>query len=88
MIISKKKFEEEVYKRMHEIDFQERTDDKLYRLEEETNNLRHIINRLEDRINSLEDRLTVPRPQPYIVTPSWTGTDPVDHTVTTAQGVN
>lgn len=85
---SKKEFENAVYERMSEIDFRGKTEEKLYRLEEEVNSLRHVVNRLEDRINSLEDRLTVPQPQPYIVKPSWTGTDPVDHTPYSACGGN
>lgn len=78
---SKKEFENAVYERMSEIEFRSKTDEKLYRLEEEVNNLKHHINRLEDR-------LTITQPQPYIVTPTWTGTDPVDHTPTTAWGGN
>lgn len=78
---SKKAFDEEVYKRMNEIDFQGRTNDKLYRLEEEVNNLKY-------RISRLEDRFTTPQQQPYIVNPSWTGANPVDHTPYTAWGGN
>ena len=78
---SKKAFEEEVYKRMNEIDFRGKTEERLYRLEEQVRNLEHHIERLEDR-------LTVPQPQPYIVNPSWTGTDPVDHTPYSAWGGN
>lgn len=86
---SKKQIEEEVYKRIADMKFRDETEGKLYRLEEEVNNLRHVVNRLEDRINSLEDRLTVPQPQPFIIKPSWTGTDPIDHTpYTTAWGGN
>ena len=70
---SKKQIEEEVYKRIADMKFRDETEGKLYRLEEEVSNLRHIINRLEDR-------LTVPQPQPCIVKASWTGTDPVDYT--------
>ena len=70
---SKKAFEEKVYERMNEIDFRTKTDERLYKMEESLNELRR-------RINMIEDRLTVPQPQPYIVNPSWTGTDPVDHT--------
>ncbi len=76
---SKKEFENAVYERMNEIDFRGKTEEKLYRLEEQVRNLEHHINRLEDR-------LTVPQPQPYIVTPTWTGADPVDHTPNTAWG--
>lgn len=85
---SKKQIEEEVYKRMADIKFRDETEGKLYRLEEEVNNLRHVANRLEDRINRLDDRLTVPQPQPYIATPTFTGTDPVDHTPNSAWGGN
>ena len=77
---SKKAFDEEVYKRISENEERERNYERMYRLEEEVNFLRQAVNRLEDRINRLEDRLTVPQPQPYIVKPSWTGTDPIDNT--------
>lgn len=76
---SKKEFENAVYERMSEIDFRGKTEEKLYRLEEQVRNLEHHINRIEDR-------LTVPQPQPYLVNPSWTGTDPGDHTVYTTAG--
>ena len=64
---------------MNVISFRSKTNEKLYRLEEEVNDLKHHINRLEDK-------LTVA--QSFIVNPTWTGTDPVDHTPTTAWGGN
>ena len=76
---SKREFENMVNERIYEIDFRSKTEEKLYRLEEELNNLKHHINRLEDR-------LTAPAPTPYIVTPTWTGADLVDHAPNTAWG--
>lgn len=76
---SKKEFENAVYDRLSEIDFRGKTEERLFRLEEQVRNLEHHINRLEDR-------MTVPQPQPYIVNPSLAGTDPVDHTVYTTAG--
>ena len=76
---SKKAFDEEVYKRISETEERERNYERMYRLEEEVNNLKH-------RISRLEDRFTTPQSQPYIVTPSWTGTDPVEHTPYTTTG--
>lgn len=73
---SKRAFDNAVYERMDEIDFRTKTDERLYRLEEE-------VNTLKSRISRLEDRLTVPAPMPHIVNPTWTGADPVDHTVIT-----
>lgn len=66
---SKKEFENAVYERMSEIEFRSRTDERLYRLEEQVINLEH-------RIKCIEDRLTVPAPTPYIVNSTWTGTGP------------
>lgn len=82
MIISKKKFENEVWKRVDEERQRSEYNIKIWQLEDEVNNLKM-------RISRLEDKLTVPAPTPYIVTPTRTGTDLVDHTaVTTAEVKN
>ena len=80
MIISKKKFENEVWKRVDEERQRSEYNKKVWQLEGEINNLKI-------RISCLEDKLTVAAPAPYIVTPTWTGTDPVDHTVVTTAEV-
>ena len=43
---SKREFENMVYERMYEIDFRSKTEEKLYRLEEELNNLKQEILKL------------------------------------------
>lgn len=47
MIISKKRFEEELSKRMQEDHYKRRTEEKLYSLEEEVRNLKFKVACLE-----------------------------------------
>lgn len=56
IFISKKAFENEVEKRMAEIFFKNRTDEKIWKMEEDIRNLRFRLDCLEAR-----DRTSVPK---------------------------
>lgn len=84
MIISRKRFEEKVYERAAD----ERRRDEFYRMQERIDELEIGVKNLRAQVRDLEHRLTIPQTQPYIVKPSWTGTDPVDHTPYSAWGGN
>ena len=56
IFISKKSFENEVDKRMAEINFKNRTDEKIWKLEEDIRGLRFRLDCLEER-----DRTPVPK---------------------------
>ena len=49
IFISKKAFENEVEKRMEEIHFKNRTDEKIWKMEEDIRNLRFRVDCLEER---------------------------------------
>ena len=56
IFISKKAFENEVEKRMEEIHFKTRTDEKIWKMEEDIRNLKFRVECLEDH-----DRVPVPK---------------------------
>lgn len=56
IFITKKAFENEVEKRMAEIHFKNRTDEKIWKMEEDIRNLRFRLECLEER-----DRTPVPK---------------------------
>ncbi len=56
IFISKKAFENEVDKRMAEIHFKNRTDEKIWKIEEDIRNLKF-------RLDCLEDRYRIPVPE-------------------------
>lgn len=57
IFISKKALNEEVDRRMAEIHFKNRTDEKIWKMEEEIRNLKFRVECLEER-----DRTPVPKP--------------------------
>lgn len=56
IFISKKAFNDEVDRRMEEIHFKNRTDEKIWKIEEDIRNLRFRLDCLEER-----DRTPVPK---------------------------
>lgn len=65
---TKKQFEEEVYKRISEIDFRTKADERIYRLEDSVRELRY-------RLESLEQTIRQPVPvnptTPMTPIPTW-----------------
>ena len=93
IFISKKAFENEMYNRIGEANFHQRTEDELYKLKDEVRELKYRLDALEQTV-----RQPVPvnpatgtnpytyEPAPYWTNPSWKAPDVTCTTAETANG--
>ena len=76
MIISRKRFEEELYKRRQKEEFDRRVEERIFALEDEVRTLKWKVDTLEHEQNPgpVTPAYTQPQtydPAPYWMNPSW-----------------
>lgn len=80
IFITKRAFENEIDRRMSEINFKTRTDEKIWKIEEDIRNLKFRVDCLEERDKTAVE-VKFPtvepgyEPAPYWTNPSWKAPD-------------